>query len=530
MLSSGLRPYLIGIAAFAGGWLFRLLLLPALGTSYPYLHLYPALLIAAWIGGARAGITSAVLSALSVQFLVPAAPGDTVFISGHGIATTVFVVSALIISLLAEERRLALLRADEREQRRLAEERAERAMQAAKYREWLDALVAEVPAVVWEAWGEPDASAQRIDFVSRHVEQMLGYSVEEWLSTRNFWLTIVHPDDRDRAGHEAREIFDGRRSGTSRFRWVGRTGESVWVEAKSSVIRDQDGHPIGMRGVTVDIAEEMRCELERNELLERTEYARREAEEANRLKDEFLMTLSHELRTPLNAIWGWTRMLQSGALDAQRTARGLDVIDRNAAAQLRLIEDLLDISSIIAGKLRIEMEPTNVEAIVVAVVDSTKPSADANGVSLVATPGGTASMVRGDAGRLQQVVWNLVSNAVKFTPAGGRVRVVTRANDGQLEVTVGDTGAGIDAAVLPHIFERFRQGESGTTRSHMGLGLGLAIARSLVEAHGGTLTAASDGIGRGATFTIRLPLAPVAESAVALPGAAITSEISAEPV
>jgi len=508
VLSSRFRPYAIGIAAFAGGWLLRVPLLPFIGTSYPYLHLYPALLLAAWIGGLRAGITTALLSALSVQFLVPDVPADTVFISGHGIATTVFLVSGLIVSALVEERRQVIGRIEEREQRRLAEERAELATQEARYREWLDVLVADVPAVVWEAWGQPDASAQRIDFVSRHVERMLGYRVEEWLSTPNFWLTVVHPDDRERAGREAREIFDSRRGGTSRFRWVKRTGEAVWVEGKSTVILDGAGQPIGMRGVTGDISDVMRFEAERSELLERTEAARREAEEANRLKDEFLMTLSHELRTPLNAIWGWARMLRSGVLDEDRLRRGLQVIDQNAAVQLRLIEDLLDISSIIAGKLRFDMQPTDVARIVGAVMDSARPSADVKGVTLAATGDSTGAIVRGDAGRLQQAIWNLVSNAVKFTSAGGCVTIATGIDGGHVEIVVSDTGAGIDPAVLSLIFERFRQGDSGTARAHMGLGLGLAIARSLVEAHGGSVTAASPGVGYGSAFTIRLPLLP----------------------
>lgn len=500
--------------------MLRVPLMPFVGTYFPYLHLYPAVVFAAWKGGARAGITTAALSALSVQYLLPPVPSDTVFIQGHGFATTVFVVAALIVSALAEERRLAVIRADERERQRDAEERAELAVQATRYREWLDALVADVPAVVWEAWGEPDAAAQRIDFVSRHVERMLGYSVDEWLSTPNFWLTVVHPDDRERAGREARDIFDSLRDGTSRFRWVKRNGDVVWVEGKSTVIRDRDGHPIGMRGVTVDISDLLRFETERNELLERTEFARRAAEEANRLKDEFLMTLSHELRTPLNAVWGWTRILRAGAVGDHRLARGLEVIDRNAAVQLRLIEDLLDISSIVAGKLRIEMEPTDMQAIVAAVADSARPAAEAKNVLLTVSPLDAVSRVRGDAERLQQAIWNLVSNAVKFTPAGGSVTISTATAGGYVQVDVTDTGAGIDAAVLPHIFERFRQGESGTVRTHMGLGLGLAIARSLVEAHGGTLTAASDGVGYGATFTMRLPLTTNVASATPAPAAA----------
>jgi PAS domain S-box-containing protein len=518
------RPYLIGVAAFVGGWLVRILLFPVLGTSYPYLHLYPALVVAAWTGGARAGITTTVLSALSVLLLVSPGPADTVFISGHGIATAVFVVASVVISVLAEERRQALARSEDRARRREAEERAELAIHQAKYRQWLDALVADVPAVVWEAWGQPDAQAQRIDFVSRHVERMLGYGVDEWLSTPNFWLTLVHPEDRDRAAGEAREIFEARRGGTSRFRWVRRGGDAIWVESTSSVILDAEGQPVGMRGVTVDISDVMRFEAERNELLERTEIARREAEEANRLKDEFLMTLSHELRTPLNAIWGWARMLRSGGLDEQRLARGLAVIDQNAAVQLRLIEDLLDISSIIAGKLRIDVQPTDVDRIVAAVIDSARPTADAKGLTLLVGAAAGSAVVHGDAGRLQQAIWNLVSNAVKFTPPGGCITISTAGHDGYVDIAVSDTGPGIDASVLPLVFERFRQGDSGTARTHTGLGLGLAIARSLVEAHGGTVTAFSEGLGRGATFTIRLPAIPTSEVDSALHDATIRNE------
>jgi len=333
------------------------------------------------------------------------------------------------------------------------------------------------------------------------------------LSTPNFWLTVVHPDDRERAGREARDIFEGRRDGASRFRWVKRTGEVLWVEGKSTVIRDGEGRPVGMRGVTIDISDLLRFETERNELLERTQFARHAAEQANRLKDEFLMTLSHELRTPLNAVWGWTRILRAGRIDDPRVARGLEVIDRNAAVQLRLIEDLLDISSIIAGKLRIEMELIEMHGVVAAVVDSARPAAEAKNVMLTVSPLGGAAPVRGDAERLQQALWNLVSNAVKFTSEGGSVAVAITTDGGYVQVGVRDTGAGIGASVLPHIFERFRQGESGTARSHMGLGLGLAIARSLVEAHGGTLTAESEGVGLGATFFLRLALATDAEGA-----------------
>jgi signal transduction histidine kinase/CheY-like chemotaxis protein len=234
----------------------------------------------------------------------------------------------------------------------------------------------------------------------------------------------------------------------------------------------------------------------------------RRAEASNQAKDEFMATLSHELRAPLNAIVGWTTLLKTGALDAATAARAVEVIDRNSRHQGQLIEDLLDVSRITAGKLVLEMEPVYLPAIVEAAIESVAPAARAKGVTLkvVVAPG--VRPVSGDKDRLQQVVWNLLSNALKFTPAEGRVDVLCRTRDGHVELTVRDTGMGIPADVLPYIFERFRQSEAGTKRAYGGLGLGLAIVRYLVELHGGTVTAESEGESRGATFIVRLPLIP----------------------
>jgi signal transduction histidine kinase/ActR/RegA family two-component response regulator len=234
----------------------------------------------------------------------------------------------------------------------------------------------------------------------------------------------------------------------------------------------------------------------------------RRAEESNHAKDEFMATLSHELRTPLNSIVGWTTLLKSGALDAVTTARAIDVIDRNSRHQGQLIEDLLDVSRITAGKLVLHTSPVYLPAVVEAAIETVSPAAQAKSVAvnIVIAPG--MKPVSGDPDRLQQVVWNLLSNALKFTPAGGRVDVVCRTRDGHAELTVRDTGIGIPAAVLPHVFERFRQSDVGAQRSYGGLGLGLAIVRYLVELHGGTVTAESEGESSGATFTVRLPLIP----------------------
>src|SRR6266404_3253624 len=245
-----------------------------------------------------------------------------------------------------------------------------------------------------------------------------------------------------------------------------------------------------------------------------------EEREANRLKDEFLATVSHELRTPLTAMLAWARLLQDGIGDDRERRRGLEVIERNARAQSRLIDDLLDTSRIVTGKLLIARDPVAIEPVVSDAVESVRPAAAAKAIELRidVENGGT---VIGEAKRLQQVLWNLLTNAVKFTPRGGRVDVVARHDGDELELRVSDTGPGISRAFLPHVFDRFRQADTSTTRAHGGLGLGLAIVRHLVELHGGTVRAESDGDQRGATFIVRLPLAPAprVESASVIVGA-----------
>jgi signal transduction histidine kinase len=233
--------------------------------------------------------------------------------------------------------------------------------------------------------------------------------------------------------------------------------------------------------------------------------ARREAEAANRAKDEFLATLSHELRTPLNAIVGWTRMLLDGTVDDAHRRRALEVIERNAQLQAQLVADILDVSGIITGGLKLNTATVDPVVVVGAAIDALRPAADARRLLITAHLPNEAPALRGDAQRLQQVVWNLVANAIKFTPPGGRVDVELRSDAGWISIVVRDTGAGIDPAFLPHVFDRFRQGDGSASRQHGGLGLGLAIVRHLVELHGGSVRAENSGTGRGAIFTVRLP-------------------------
>jgi len=434
--------------------------------------------VALW--GARHGYGSFVQSSANVSLLL--------LISFVGTSTLMTLVVAAVTS----------------ERKKAEDDKSKLGSALELHRQRIEDIVAHVPGVVWEAWGKPDEANQRIDFVSSYVETMLGYSQQEWLSTPNFWLSIVHPDDRERAAREAAAIFASGKGGTSRFRWMHRDGREIWVEGHSIVVCDESG-PIGMRGVTMDITAAVEAEIERAELLERESQARAEAEEASRLKEEFLATVSHELRTPLNAVVGWSRLLRTGQLDADGVAHAVEVIERNAAAQRQIIEDLLDVSRIITGKLRINTQPIDVLLIVHAAIDAVRPAAEAKQIDIRTHIDAPDLIVRADMERMQQVFWNLLSNAVKFTPAVGVIDVYLERHDSAAEIRIEDSGPGVPAEFLPRIFERFSQADGSSTRKHGGLGLGLAIVRHLVELHGGTVSARNRSTGSGAVLTVRLP-------------------------
>ena len=247
-------------------------------------------------------------------------------------------------------------------------------------------------------------------------------------------------------------------------------------------------------------------EAQREELLRREQQARAAAEAANRAKDEFLAVLSHELRTPLNAVYGWARLLQAGQVRDEQAERALDAIVRNANAQVQLIDDLLDVSRVVSGKMRLDIRPVDLRTVIEGALDAVRPAAEAKAIRLQSVLDPRAAPITGDSGRLQQVIWNLLMNAVKFTPKGGRVQVRLQRVNSHVEIIVSDTGPGIAPDVLPFIFERFTQADSSSTRAHSGLGLGLALVKHLVELHGGSVDAQSPGEGKGATFVVRLPL------------------------
>jgi two-component system CheB/CheR fusion protein len=340
---------------------------------------------------------------------------------------------------------------------------------------------------------------------NQEAERLYGYTTQEAIGQP--FTTLIPPE---RPGEEER-ILERLRRGEriNDFETVCRRkdGSAVDVSLTVSPIKNAPGEVIGASKIARDITERKRAEEAIRGAYEQESAARAEAELANRLKDEFLATVSHELRSPLNSILGWSRMLSDKRLDEEEAARALEVIYNSARAQNQLIGDLLDVSRIITGKLRLEMREIELPPIIEAAMDIVRPAVDAKKIRLVSALDPVAGPVSGDADRLQQIVWNLLSNAVRFTPEEGQIEVRLERKGAHIRLTVSDTGEGIEPEFLPFVFDRFRQFEGRPARAHGGLGLGLAIVRHLVELHGGTISAASRGRGQGATFIVTLPLA-----------------------
>jgi PAS domain S-box-containing protein len=328
---------------------------------------------------------------------------------------------------------------------------------------------------------------------SDNLERIHGLPAGTFDGSFSSYEREIHPDDRHRVFASVQRALDEGLPHEVEYRIVAPDGTVRWCEGKGRV-EYEDGRPVRMTGVCMMVTRRKEAELARLAA----------AEESSRLKDEFLATLSHELRTPLNAIVGWVQMLQGGELPPARARQAVDVIGRNARLQAQLIEDILDVSRIITGKLEIDRMPVAVPQLIEGVVAGSAPAAQSRRITLEPHIDPDVPMIEGDPKRLSQVLNNVLSNALKFTPEGGRVELECRAHGNTLEITVRDTGAGISADFLPFVFDRFRQGDSRSTRTHGGLGLGLAIARHLVELHGGAIRAFSEGPGTGTTITIQL--------------------------
>jgi signal transduction histidine kinase/CheY-like chemotaxis protein len=321
----------------------------------------------------------------------------------------------------------------------------------------------------------------------------------------DLFYSILHPDDRQRTREAIAACVYGGKVYDIEYRTVSPQGEVRWVRATGRTYYKEE-KPVRFDGTTQDITDRKRVEEERKQLLDIERTARLEAERTSRMKDEFLATLSHELRTPLNAILGWTQLLKRDQQDPEMLSEAISVIERNVRVQNQLIEDLLDMSRIISGNLRLDVQRVKLPEIINAAMEAVKPTAETKGVRLEKVIDRLVGPVSGDPGRLQQVLWNLLTNAIKFTPKGGKVRVLAEGKQSYVEISVTDTGEGIIRDFLPHLFERFSQADGSAKRKHRGLGLGLSIVKNLVEMHGGTVQANSRGEGQGATFIIHLPL------------------------
>jgi PAS domain S-box-containing protein len=343
---------------------------------------------------------------------------------------------------------------------------------------------------------------------STGAEHILGYREAEVLTKPS--SIIFTPEDLEQ-GADKQELEGALKEGrTEDERWhVRKDGSRFWGSGIVTLLRDGTGQPRGFSKILRDFTERKRAEDERAQLLAREQEARAQAEAANRMKDEFLATLSHELRSPLNAMLGWTRLLNTRKFDEATTARAMETIERSARSQAQLVEDLLDVSRIIQGKLRLNVCPVELASVIQSASDTVRPAAEAKEIQLQTILDPAAGPIAGDSDRLQQVVWNLLSNSIKFTPKGGRVHVRLERVNSHVEITITDTGQGISPDFVPYVFDRFRQADSSITRTYSGLGLGLAIVRHLVELHGGTVRADSEGEGKGATFTVKLPLMPI---------------------
>ncbi len=333
------------------------------------------------------------------------------------------------------------------------------------------------------------------------VERLLGYDEGEFIGLA--FRRLFRPTEQGAADVEMQKAASAGRSDDERWH-VRKDGTELWVTGVLTALRDPAGDLRGYAKIMRDTTNQRRAALEREELLRRELEARTQAEQANRMKDEFLATVSHELRTPLNAILGWARMLAHEPLDESQTKRALAAVERNAIAQARLVEGLLDVSRIVSGKLQLNVQLVSVAQLLGEAIESLQHAADAKGVTISSTIADDVERAEVDPERLQQVILNLLSNAIKFTPPGGLIDVHLDVRDADLELTVRDNGEGIAPEALPHIFDRFHQGipRGGATS---GLGLGLTISRHIVQAHRGTITGHSEGKGRGALFTVRLP-------------------------
>jgi PAS domain S-box-containing protein len=368
-----------------------------------------------------------------------------------------------------------------------------------KQQENFHALVTATSEAVWTADDEGQGE-ETIEW----WEKLTGQNRAE---SKNWgWLEVLHPEDRQQAQAAWEIALETKTLFATEYRIFTIDGDYLHFSVRGVPVFNSNDSFRQWIGTLTDITERKKAESEREELLKQEQAARRDAEIANRLRDEFLATVSHELRAPLTSILGWGRLLEKEVLDPKTTHKAVETIVRNAEAQNRLIEDLLDVSRIISGKLRLEISTIKPIDVIESALETVRPAAEAKGITLEVESKSPVSHISGDPNRLQQVIWNLLSNAIKFTPNGGKVSVELERMNGNIEIRIKDTGIGISEDFLPHVFDRFRQADASSIRKFGGLGLGLAIVRHISEMHGGTVSAFSEGENKGSVFVIKLPV------------------------
>lgn len=547
-LSGRFAGYAVGLLAV---WLaagIRLVLHPLADTKAPFPLFLGAVMAAAWCGGLRPGLFTTLLAALAGPYLFMHEGSLTPALRGAALPIGLFVVEGSFISLLAGRLFAARGRADRSAEQALGNLAAGRASQSAAQNVQAEieilnrlglTLASELDvgrlvrsvtdagtAITGAAFGAflyKDASGSATHHVSgAPAAAFVDFPLSEDASAFGspFRGNVSRSDDlTNDLGYGENLPFKRMPAGQLPARSYiaapvrAASGELLgglfFGHPDAGVFRERDERLIEGLAALAAIA------INNAHLYREAQQARAVAEASSRVKDEFLATLSHELRTPLTAIVGWAHLLEQDRLDADDRKRAVETIIRSAAAQTQIVEELLDVSRIITGKLQLELRPVEIGSVVAAAVGTVTPAADAKGIELALLQDPAGSFVMGDPARLQQVFWNILSNAIKFTPKHGRVRVSVQSIGSQVEILVADTGLGIDAAFLPQVFDRFSQEDSSSTRYVRGLGLGLAIARQLVELHGGSIQAASPGLNRGSTFTVRLNRSPVTAAPVA---------------
>lgn len=486
-VAPAIRPsaWLVAVGAAVAGTLARLVLESIGAIRLPFYLAFPVVTIAAWYGGFWPGIAAIVCYALLFAALAALQDSPTL-LQLTPVQLMVFAVGALLICVLCEQLRRARAGAERRAlaetQQRVSQQRLLAALQAS-------------PISLYDVDNSMHFTWVHNPVFGLQPEQLLGRTVREVFGRRAAARLTEAGQRVIATGTPTRVEFAFRRRHTQR----------VVYDVVVMPLRDDTGDIIGLTNAVIDISERRQAEARRAQLLEAEQRAREEAERASRLKDDFLATVSHELRTPLNAVLGWAQLLNMRPYEESMFKRGIEAIERSARTQVHLIDDLLDMSAILSGKVPLEIRPVDLADVLERARETIEPMARMKHIT-IDTEFLPVPMLQGDAGRLKQVFWNLLANAVKFTPEGGHIRLSVHAAPEGVVATVRDTGIGIEPAFLPHIFDRFQQADLSSTRRHGGLGLGLAIAKQLVELHRGRITAASSGPDLGTTMAVTLPL------------------------